>query len=214
MRVIGLTGGIAAGKSTVSEALREAGAVVIDADKVGHAAYQPGTETFAALVEAFGQAIVAADGQIDRRALGGIVFADPEQRLRLQTIVWPRMKEMMRGQLAELRAGGTEIAVIEAAVLIEADWLDLVDEVWAVQVPEAVAQERLMSRNGFSAEEAQSRIRAQLANEERARYAQTVINNSGSVEDARRQVQEALAAARGKAADTRMTGSEPRAISG
>lgn len=210
MRVIGLTGGIAAGKSTVSEALRDAGAVVIDADKVGHAAYQPGTETFAALVEAFGQGIVAADGQIDRRALGGIVFADPAQRQRLQDVVWPRMKTMMRGQLDELRGQGTEIAVIEAAVLVEADWLDLVDEVWAVQVPEVVAQERLMTRNGFSAEESQSRIRAQLTNEERARHARVVIDNSGSVEDARARVQEALESARGRAGADITDGTKPR----
>ena len=189
MRVIGLTGGIAAGKSTVADALRDAGAVVIDADKVGHQAYAPGTETHAALVDAFGQQIIASDGTIDRRTLGAIVFADPEQRVRLQAIVWPRMKEMLREQLAALAAAGTEVAVVEAAVLIEADWLDLVDEVWVVQVPEEVAMQRLMARNGLSAQEAQARIRAQLSNAERARYAHVVIDNSGSVADARRQVE-------------------------
>jgi dephospho-CoA kinase len=188
MHVIGLTGGIAAGKSTVSETLREGGAVVIDADRVGHAAYQPGTETHAALVEAFGEQIVAPNGEIDRRALGGIVFADPAQRERLQGIVWPRMKAMMRGQLEELRAGGTEVVVIEAAVLLEAGWQDLVDEVWVVQVPEEVATERLISRNGFSAEDARARIRAQLTNEERARGARVVIDNSGDIEEARARV--------------------------
>jgi dephospho-CoA kinase len=188
MRVIGLTGGIAAGKSTVSEALREAGAVVIDADKVGHEAYQPGTDTHAALVEAFGREIVAENGEIDRRRLGGIVFADPAQRQRLQDIVWPRMKEMMRQRIAELQATGTAIVVVEAAVLIEADWLDLVDEVWVVQVPEAIAMQRLMARNGFSADDARARIRAQLTNEQRARHAQVIIDNSGSVEDARQQI--------------------------
>lgn len=189
MHVIGLTGGIAAGKSTVSAALREAGAVVIDADQIGHQAYRAGTETYAALVEAFGPGIVGADGEIDRRTLGAIVFADPQQRRRLQDIVWPRMKAMLRQQLDELRAAGTAIAVVEAAVLIEAGWLDLVDEVWVVQVPEAIAMQRLMARNGFSADDARARIRAQLSNEERARYAQVIIDNSGSVEDARRQVQ-------------------------
>jgi dephospho-CoA kinase len=117
---------------------------------------------------------------------------------------------MMRGQLDELRGQGTEIAVIEAAVLVEADWLDLVDEVWAVQVPEAVAQERLMTRNGFSAEESQSRIRAQLTNEERARHARVVIDNSGSVEDARARVQEALESARGRAGADITDGTKPR----
>lgn len=194
MRVIGLTGGIAAGKSTVSEALRESGAVVIDADKVGHDAYRPGTETHAALVEAFGDAILAEDGEIDRRKLGAIVFGDPAQRLRLQDIVWPRMKAMMRGQLADLAAAGTAVAVIEAAVLFEAGWQDLTDQVWVVQVPEAVAKQRLIARNGMSAEEADSRIRAQLTNEERARRADVIIDNSGSVEAARELVRAALAA--------------------
>lgn len=194
MRVIGLTGGIAAGKSTVSEALREQGAAVIDADKVGHEAYQPGTGTFQALVAHFGPAIVAADGSIDRRALGGIVFADPTKREELQAIVWPRMKEMMRGRLAELRDAGTAVAVIEAAVLIEAAWTDLVEEVWVVQVPEAIAVERLMSRNGFSEADALARIRAQLTNEQRAAHARIVIDNSGAIEQARAKVREALAA--------------------
>jgi dephospho-CoA kinase len=193
MRVIGLTGGIAAGKSTVSEALREAGAAVIDADRVGHEAYLPGTETHAALVEAFGAEIVAENGEIDRRKLGAIVFADPSQRERLQGIVWPRMKEMMRARLMELAARGTDVAVIEAAVLIEAGWQDLTDEIWVVQVAEAVARERLMARNGLSADDANARIRAQLSNDERARHAHLIIDNSGSVEDAREQVKSALA---------------------
>jgi dephospho-CoA kinase len=196
MRVIGLTGGIAAGKSTVSEALRDAGAVVIDADKVGHEAYQPGTPTHAALVEAFGAEIVAESGEIDRRRLGAIVFADPKQRERLQEIVWPRMKEMMRVRLDQLRAAGTKLAVIEAAVLIEANWQDLTDEIWVVQAPEEIAMQRLMARNGFSAEDAQARIRAQLSNAERAQHADVIVENSGTVEDARRQVEMALAASR------------------
>jgi len=193
MRVIGLTGGIAAGKSTVSEALRAAGVVVIDADKVGHEAYRPGTETYTALVAAFGDRIVAADGEIDRRALGAIVFADSAERVRLQEIVWPRMKQMMRRQLDELRTSGTDVVAIEAAVLFEAGWQDLTDEVWVVQVPEAIAMERLMARNGFSAEDARSRIQAQLSNDERARRANVIIDNSGTVEEARRHVESALA---------------------
>jgi dephospho-CoA kinase len=193
MRVIGLTGGIAAGKSTISDALLESGAAVIDADKVGHEAYLPGTETHHALVASFGGEILADDGQIDRRKLGAIVFSDPAQRQRLQDIVWPRMKEMMRGRLKELAAQDTQVAVIEAAVLLEAGWQDLVDEIWVVQVPESVAMQRLMARNGFSAEDAQSRIRAQLSNEERARQASVVIDNTGTIEDAKTQVSALLA---------------------
>ena len=188
MRVIGLTGGIAAGKSTVSEALRAHGAAIIDADKVGHEAYQPGTDTWRALVDHFGREIVGEGDQIDRRKLGGIVFADPNQRIKLQEIVWPRMKDMMRARIDELRASGAEVVVIEAAVLIEAGWTDIVDEVWVVQVPEAVALPRLMNRNGLSEEDGRARIRAQLSNAERAGHAQVVIDNDGTVEDARAKV--------------------------
>lgn len=188
MRVIGLTGGIAAGKSTVSEALRERGAVIIDADKVGHEAYQPGTETYHALVGHFGGQIVGDNGEIDRRRLGGIVFNNPAERVALQDIVWPRMKEMMRSRLAEHRAAGAQVIVIEAAVLIEASWTDLVDEVWVVQVPESVALARLMSRNGLSEQDGLARIRAQLTNAERAARAQVIIDNSGAIAEARTQV--------------------------
>lgn len=194
MRVIGLTGGIAAGKSTVTEALRALGATIIDADKVGHEAYQPGTDTQKALVEAFGPEIIAENGEVDRRKLGAIVFADPAQRERLQDIVWPRMRNMMQEKLDALRQQGVETAVVEAAVLVEANWLDLVDEVWVVQVPEAVAKERLMTRNGFSEEEALSRIRAQLTNAERAKHAQVVIENTGTIDDVQRQVAERFTA--------------------
>ncbi len=194
MRVIGLTGGIAAGKSTITEALSAHGAVVIDADKVGHEAYLPGTETHRALVEHFGQEIVGPNGEIDRRRLGAIVFADPAQRERLQEIVWPRMKDMMRSKLAALRAEGAQVVVIEAAVLIEAKWTDLVDEVWVVQVPEEVALARLMARNGLSAEDGRARIRSQLSNAERAAHAQVVIDNSGTIAEAQARVDAAWAA--------------------
>jgi dephospho-CoA kinase len=147
-----------------------------------------------ALVEAFGAEIVTEGGEIDRRKLGAIVFADPAQRQRLQDIVWPRMKEMMRARLDELRAAGTQVVVIEAAVLLEAGWQDLTDEVWVVTVPEPIAMQRLIARNGFSEDEARSRIRAQLSNEERAQHADAVIDNSGSIEDARVQVRQTLAA--------------------
>ncbi len=184
MIVIGLTGGIASGKSTISQALSERGATVVDADKVGHDVYRPGTEGWQRVVDAFGREVVAENGEIDRRALGAIVFGDPAQRERLQGIVWPIMKEMMRRMIAECRERGDAVVVIEAAVLIEASWQDLVDQVWVVTVPEAVAEQRLIARNGLTQEQAQARIAAQLTNEERAAQAQVVIDNSGSVADA------------------------------
>ncbi len=188
MRVIGLTGGIASGKTLVSQLLAERGAVVIDADKVGHEACRSGTETFRSVVDAFGQEIVGADGEIDRRALGGKVFADPEARKRLERIVWPAMRQMMEDRLAELRTGGTAVAVLEAALLIEADWLPLVDEVWLVTVLPETASQRLIERNGLTAEQADSRLRSQLTNEERRPYADVVIENDGALEELNRAV--------------------------
>ena len=190
MRIIGLTGGIAGGKSLVSQQLAERGAVVIDADKVGHEAYRKGSETFRAVVEAFGTGVVGVDGEIDRKALGAKVFAEPEARRRLEAIVWPAMRTMMEKQLAELRAKDASIAVLEAALLIEADWLPLVDEVWLVTASPETVRQRLAERNGMTAEQADSRVRAQLSNEERRAYADVVIENDGSLEELQRVVDE------------------------
>jgi dephospho-CoA kinase len=189
--VIGLTGGIASGKSVVSQMLAEHGALVIDADKVGHEAYAPGSGCYEAVVEAFGQDIVAADGSIDRRALGAKVFGDGGQRKRLEGIVWPWMRSTMEERLAELRRNGVPVVVLEAAVLIEADWIPLVDQVWAVVAQPAVARERIMSRNGLTAEQADARIAAQLTNAEREARAKVVIQNNGSMDDLRRRVNDA-----------------------
>jgi dephospho-CoA kinase len=191
MRVIGLTGGIASGKSLVSQQLTELGAAVIDADKLGHETYRRGTDTYRAVVNAFGEDVVGADGEIDRKALGGKVFGDPEVRQRLEAIVWPAIRRLADERLAELRAAGTDVAVLEAAVLIEADWIPLVDEVWLVTVSPETARQRLMARNGLSAEQAEARLRAQLTNEKRRPYAQVVIENDGSLEELRRAVDEA-----------------------
>jgi len=189
MVVIGLTGGIAAGKSTIAQELARLGAVVIDADKVGHEAYAPGTEGWQLVRDAFGEGVVAPDGTIDRRALGAIVFADPAQRDRLQAIVWPLIKRMIAERLAELRAAGTvPVAVVEAAVLLEAGWQDLVDEVWVVIVPPEVAIERLVARNGLTPEQARARLAAQLSNEERARRATVVIDNARPLDETLAQV--------------------------
>ena len=188
MIVIGLTGGIASGKSTISAALAARGATIVDADKVGHEAYTPGSEGWQAVVGAFGKQIVAENGEIDRKALGAIVFGDPAQRERLQTIIWPVMKRMMARMLDEFRAEGRKVVVVEAAVLLEAGWQDLVDQVWVVTVPVAVAEQRLIARNGLTPEQAQARIAAQLSNEARTREASVVIDNSGTVAQAEAEV--------------------------
>src|SRR5262249_12305698 len=168
--------------STISRALAERGATIVDADKVGHEVYKPGTRGWQAVVDAFGQGVVASDGEIDRKALGAIVFGDPAERRRLEGIVWPVMKEMMRHYFDELRQQDIAVVVLEAAVLIEAEWFDLVDQVWVVTVPPEVAEGRIVERNGLTPEQAQARIAAQLSNEERARHADVVIDNSGPLD--------------------------------
>jgi dephospho-CoA kinase len=199
--VIGLTGGIASGKSVVSRMLAERGALVIDADKVGHEAYAKGSDCYRAVIDAFGADIVAPDGEIDRKALGGKVFGDPAQRKRLEGIVWPWMRSTMDGRLQKLREERVPVVVLEAAVLIEADWIPIVDQVWLVTVPPEMARERIMSRNALTAEQAEQRIAAQLTNDERAEHAHVIIDNSGTLEDLERHVTaewEKLAAAAGR----------------
>lgn len=183
MRVIGLTGGIASGKSLVSEQLAKRGAIIIDADKVGHRSYLKGTDTFDQVVAAFGEDVVGDDGEIDRKVLGGQVFGDPEARRKLESIVWPAIRTMIHEQLDNLRKEGKDVAVVEAAVLIEADWVPLVDEVWLVTTSPETARQRLFERNGLSAADAEARIRAQLTNEKRREYADVEIENVGTLEE-------------------------------
>ena len=190
MKVIGLTGGIGSGKSTVSRFLGEMGAVVLDADKVGHQAYQPGTETWKELVAAFGEDIVDPDSTIDRRMLGAIVFADPEALAHLNRIMHPRMFDMMKARIEEYRGQGTEVVVLEAAILLEANWTPLVDEVWVTVASESTVVQRTRERTGLPEEQIKARIRSQLSNEERSQQAKVVITNDGDLEELRVKVEE------------------------
>lgn len=182
MLVIGLTGGIASGKSTVTRFFREKNVPVLDADLLGHRTYEPGTDTFAAVVTAFGNDLVAADGTIDRRVLGAKVFGKPDELQRLTDIVWPGIRSLASEALSELETAGNHVAVLEAAVLFEAGWEDLVDEVWVVVVEPDLAVERLAARNGLDPEAARARIASQLSNAERISRSQIVIENNGTLE--------------------------------
>jgi dephospho-CoA kinase len=190
MKVIGLTGGIGSGKSTVSRLLGEMGAVVLDADKVGHQAYQPGTETWKDLVAAFGEDIIAPDSTIDRRKLGEIVFSDPEALVRLNRIVHPRMFDMMKARIEEYNGQGVEVVVLEAAILLEANWTPLVDEVWVTVASDLTVVQRTRERTGLPEEQIRARIRSQLSNEERTKQAKVVITNDGDMEELRAKVDE------------------------
>ena len=190
MYVIGLTGGIGSGKSTVARMLTQKGAKLLSADAVGHEVYEPDRPAFHEIVDAFGRDIVGADGRIDRKALGPIVFSDPQQLRRLNAITHPRMKELMREKLEAARAGGARIAVLEAALLFDAGWDDLADEVWVTVAPPEVAAKRTAERSAISVEEALSRIRAQMSNQERIARSQVVIDTDCALERTEKQVSE------------------------
>jgi phosphopantetheine adenylyltransferase/dephospho-CoA kinase len=177
--VVGLTGGIAAGKSTVARELARRGARVIDADKLGHRAYEPGTQAHREVIAAFGPEVRAADGTIDRAALGARVFGKPAELKRLTDIVWPEIRRLAQAEIAAIRRADPQaVAVLEAAVLFEAGWEPLVDEIWVVVVERPVAVERAVARGGLSAAQVEARIDAQLSNEERRKRARVVLDNS------------------------------------
>lgn len=190
MKVIGLTGGIGSGKSTVSQFLAELGAVVLDADKTGHETFQPDTEAWREVVAAFGQEILSPDGEIDRKKLGEIVFGQPESLLRLNQIMHPRMYEMMKARIEEYRQQGVAVVVLEAALLIEASWTSLVDEVWITVAPEVAVLERVKKQRGLADEQTLARIRSQLSAEERGKHADVVINNAGELDEMKAKVKE------------------------
>lgn len=191
MHVIGLTGGIASGKSTVTGFFRDRGVPVIDADILGHRTYDPGTDTFDAVVKAFGPELVAPDGTIDRKVLGGKVFGKPDELKRLTDIVWPGIRKLASEQLSQFEAAGNSVVVLEAAVLFEAGWETLVNEVWVVVVEPEHAIARLATRNGLDEAAARARIDSQLSNSERTARADVVIENNGSLEELQAHIQEA-----------------------
>ncbi|HJU10510.1 MAG TPA: dephospho-CoA kinase [Candidatus Binataceae bacterium] len=196
MLTIGLTGGIGSGKSTVTKILGELGAPIIDADKVGHAIYAPDGPAYKDVVAAFGNEILASDGTIDRRKLGPIVFADPGALQRLNSIVHPKMFVRMREMVSELRDDGErKPIVVEAAILIEAKWQPLFDEIWLVNASKERVIERIERDRGLKPEQTEARIRAQLPDDERRRYSSVVITNDGTIEELRQKVTELWRAA-------------------
>ncbi len=184
MLTIGLTGGIGSGKSTVTKLLAGLGAPIIDADKVGHAIYEPGGPAYRDMVAAFGTEILAFDRTIDRKKLGPIVFADPAALKRLNSIVHPKMFARMREMVDGLRsAGERKPIVIEAAILIEANWQPLFDEIWLVVTSRERVLERIERDRGMQREQIEARIKAQLPDDERRKHATTLITNDGTLDD-------------------------------
>ncbi|MFZ5814564.1 MAG: dephospho-CoA kinase [Bacillota bacterium] len=191
MRIIGLTGSIASGKSTVSRALRELGAPVIDADAIVHELQQPGTPVTRAIAREFGPEVLRPDGSLDRAALGRIVFADPSRRKALEAIVHPAVRERIWQEVERYRAEGRPAVVLDIPLLFESGWDRLVDQVWVVYVDPPTQRARLIARDGLSPEEAERRIAAQMALEAKRARADRVIDNRGSESETRAQVADA-----------------------
>ena len=195
MFVIGLTGGIGTGKSEVSRLLGELGAKVIQADKVAHETYELGTSGWREVVEAFGEGVLDADGRIDRKKLGGIVFDDEQARERLNGIIHPIVRRLLEERIATLEREGTGVAVIEVPLLggVEAikqqsRWTRLLDEIWVVTAPKDQAVARVRARSGLDEKAIRARIGSQATERERIEFADAVIDNGGSLEELRRQV--------------------------
>jgi dephospho-CoA kinase len=200
-RIVGLTGGIASGKSTVARMLTELGATVIDADAIVHELQAPGSPLLAEIAEAFGPEILTADGALDRAALGALVFRDAEARERLGRIVHPKVGAEMLRRIAAARESGAALIVLDIPLLFEgrvrgtggAAQMAL-DATILVTVPEEDQVARQMERDGCDREEALRRVRAQLPLDEKQRLADYVIDNAGAREETGRQVREVYAA--------------------
>jgi dephospho-CoA kinase len=189
MFVIGLTGNFGTGKTTVSQILAELGAVIIDADKLGHELLQPDTDTYREIVTAFGKSILKPNGEIDRNKLGKLVFADAVALSRLNRILHPRIYEIAKRKIEEYRRADTQIVVIEAALLIEGGGLiSLVDQVWVTTTPEATIVRRLKSQRKLKEEQVLARLQAQMPAEEKAKRADVVIDTDCSLKELRTRV--------------------------
>jgi dephospho-CoA kinase len=189
--VIGLTGGIACGKSMISAYLAQKGIPVIDGDLVARQIVEPGTKGLAQIVDTFGAEYLHADGTLNRAMLGSRVFADKEALQQLNAITKPLLLEAFKTQINALQAH--PMIVLDVALLLEDhDYKELADQVWVVTVSPVQQLARLMKRNNYTAEEAQNRINAQMSNEERIQYADVVIDNNGTMSETIAQVDRLL----------------------
>lgn len=181
MRVIGLTGGIACGKSNVSETLAELGAVIIDGDRLSRELTAPGGVALPAIRTHFGQQVFHPDGTLNRRALGAVIFSDDQQRAALDNIMQPLIHRLTKERIAAAREAAAPLCVLDMPLLYETGMDALCDRVWCVYIPRHLQLERLMARDGFTLAEAEARLQSQLPAKEKADKAQVVIDTSGSI---------------------------------
>lgn len=188
--VIGLTGGIASGKSTVSAKLKELGAAVIDADILAREVVSKGEIAYNRIVQCFGEGILLPSGQINRKRLGGIVFSDKEKLALLNSITHPEIIRKVQDRIRELKAAGIRVIVVDAAILIEMGLHKYVDSVWVVTVDRETQIKRLIERDRFDYKESENRINSQFTNEVRRKYADVIIDNNKSIEEVGKRLEE------------------------
>ena len=186
--IIGLTGGIASGKSAVCQRLKGLGAAVISCDQLGHQAYTPGKKAYKEIIENFGSGILTEEKTVNRKALGALVFADRAKLALLNQIVWPEIMALAKAEIARYEEEGFKVCILDAAVLLEAGWDNETNEVWVTFVPESEALSRILSRDGVSEEQAKNRIKSQISNEERLEKANVAICTLWEPEFTREQV--------------------------
>lgn len=189
MRVIGVTGGVGAGKSTVLAFLKKwYDARIIQADEVGHRVMEPGTEAFDRVVELFGPGIVDRTGRIDRKMVAEIVFTDEEKRLALNAVIHPAVRETILRELQEARAAGRKFAVVEAALFLEENYDEFCDETWYIYADVETRRERLKASRDYSDERISRMMERQKSYEEFRERCQYMIDNSGTMEELVRQI--------------------------
>jgi dephospho-CoA kinase len=190
MLVIGLTGNFGTGKTTVSQMLAELGAVVITADELGHQLLQPNTQAYKEIVATFGKSILNTGGEIDRNKLGQLVFTDTANLTRLNQIMHPRIYDIVRQRIEEYRKSSVKVIVLEAALLIEAGWRPLIDQLWVTIAPEATIAKRLKEARQLSEDQVLVRLHAQMPQNKKAKQADVVIDTDCSLQDLRAKVTE------------------------
>ena len=181
MLVIGVTGNIGSGKGTVCQILAKLGTAVIDADKLGHETYQPHSPAWQELVAAFGKDIVNSDNEINREKLGQIVFSHPDALARLNQIVHPKAYRLAQERIQACRRQGATAVALEATLLIEAGWADLVNKIWLVVAPESIVVQRLIPQEGRNESQILARLKSQMPAEEKMKYADELICNDGDI---------------------------------
>ncbi|MGE6611356.1 dephospho-CoA kinase [Peribacillus sp. NPDC076916] len=191
-QIIGITGGIASGKSTVSLYLQELGFTIVDADLASRAVVEPGEEAYHQVVKAFGEDILLPDGGIDRVKLGSIIFNDQEKRLLLNGIVHPAVRKWMRLKTEEALSSGEETVFMDIPLLFESKLTFMVEKTLLIYVDEQVQLQRLMNRNGLSETEALARINSQMPLADKKALADAVVDNNGDINETKRQVKSIL----------------------